>query len=90
MITELLNSVATVYDWKGFFTPNMKKLVKMPADSLQQFTGDYLLGKDTLTIVNCEGGLCIQQNRDSSNQFRLYFSDNATFSAKEAGMATTN
>ena len=83
VITELLNSVATVYEWKGFFTPTMKKLVKMPADSLKQFTGDFLMGKDTLTIVSCDGGLCIQKNRDSNNQLQLYYSGGMTFSAKE-------
>jgi CubicO group peptidase (beta-lactamase class C family) len=87
VITELLNSVATVYEWKGFFIPNIKKLFAIPADSLKQFTGDYLMGKDTLSIVSCEGGLCIQQNRDTSNQFKLYFSDEATFSAKEVSNA---
>ena len=83
VINELLNSVAIVYDWKGFYTPNIKKLVTLSADSLPQFTGDYLLGKDTLTIISCKEGLCIQQNRDTTNQFKLYFSDHMIFSAKE-------
>lgn len=40
-IRELLNSVATVYDWKDFYKPIKKKLVFVPDSLLAKYTGQY-------------------------------------------------
>ena len=61
VVNELLNSVARVYDWRGFYTPTFRKTVTVPKDTMQQYTGNYLLVKDTLTISFCDNVLCIQQ-----------------------------
>ncbi len=83
VITELLNSVARVYDWKGFYEPTFKKILKMPADSLHQYVGEFLIEKDTLKIIYCEKDLCLQQNDDKVNIYKLMFSDYNNFSVKE-------
>jgi hypothetical protein len=54
VINELLSSVAIVYGWKGFYKPTYRKTVTVPKDTLQQFLGDFLLQKDTLTISSAE------------------------------------
>lgn len=83
VIGELLNSVATVYDWKGFYTPTFKKIVTVPKDDLQQFVGNFLLGKDTLSISFCGNDLCIQQNGQPPAGYQMVFSDNHNFSVRE-------
>jgi len=83
VVSELLNSVATVYGWTGFYTPTMKKIFSPQTDSLQQFVGDYLLGRDTITLLSCKQGLCIQQNRHIESQFAVIFSEPLFFSIRE-------
>ena len=83
VINELMNSVAIVYDWKGFYNPTFKKLVKVPKDTLQQYIGKFLLMKDTLTILACGDNLCIQQNGQPATGYQMLFSDNTNFSIRE-------
>ena len=83
VISELLNSVATVYDWKGFYDPSFKKTVTVPRDSLQQYLGNYLLMKDTITILFCGDDLCIQQNGEPKPGYKMLFSDFRNFSIRE-------
>lgn len=83
VISELLNSVATVYDWKGFYNATFKKTVKVPKDSLLQYPGKYLLMKDTLTILFCGDNLCIQQNGEPKTGFQMHFTDFNNFSIRE-------
>ncbi len=83
LIAELLNSVAQVYNWKGFYTPTFKKLVTVPADTLQQYAGNYKMGNDTLTLKFTGNELVIQQNHQPVNGYKMYFSDNSSFSIKE-------
>jgi hypothetical protein len=68
VITELLNSVAMVYDWKGFYKPTFKKTVTVPKDTLQQLVGNFLLEKDTLTISFCGDNLCLQAESSARNR----------------------
>ena len=83
VVGELLNSVATVYDWKGFYTPTFRKSVILPKDTLQQFVGKFLLQKDTLSISFCGNDLCIRQNGQPAGGFQMLFSDNSNFSIRE-------
>jgi CubicO group peptidase (beta-lactamase class C family) len=83
VVGELLNSVATVYDWKGFYTPTFKQVVTIPKDTLQQFVGNFLLVKDTLSISFCGNDLCIKQNGQPPSGFQMIFSDNSNFSIRE-------
>jgi CubicO group peptidase (beta-lactamase class C family) len=85
VINEVVNSVGTVYGWKDFYTPNKKKLINLPKDSMSQFIGDYLLDKDTISVVSCEGGLCLEQNHSKS--IKIYFSEPTKFSALEVSNA---
>ena len=83
VVGELLNSVALVYDWKGFNTPTFRKSVTVPKDTLQQFVGKFLLQKDTLSISFCGNDLCIRQNGQPPAGFQMLFSDNSNFSIRE-------
>jgi len=83
VITELLNSVAIVYDWKGFYTPTFRKTVTLPKDTLQKLVGNFLLEKDTLTVSFCGDALCLQQNFQPATGYQMFFSDNNNFSVRE-------
>lgn len=83
VINELMNSVAIVYDWKGFYNPAFKKMVLLPKDTLQQYTGSYKIMNDTLTISFCGDGLCIQQNGQPPVGYKVIFTDNNNFSIAE-------
>jgi CubicO group peptidase (beta-lactamase class C family) len=83
VINELLNSVALVYDWKGFYKPTFKKTVVAPKDTLHQLIGNFLLEKDTLTISFCGDNLCLQQNRQPATGYQMFFSDYSNFSVRE-------
>ena len=85
IINEVVNSVGTVYGWKDFYTPNKKKLINLPKDSMSQFIGDFILDKDTLNVVACGSGLCIEQNH--ANPYKMYFSEPDKFSVMEVGNA---
>lgn len=83
VVGELLNSVAIVYGWKGFFEPTLKKTVTLPKDSLQQYVGSYNIMKDTLSISFCGEGLCIQQNGQPPVGYKIIFTDKNSFSIAE-------
>jgi len=83
VVSELLNSVAIVYDWKGFYSPVFKKKVLLPKDSLQQYTGNFRIMNDTLTVLFCGEGLCIQQNGQPAAGYKVIFSDPNNFSIAE-------
>ncbi|HZY36115.1 MAG TPA: serine hydrolase domain-containing protein [Mucilaginibacter sp.] len=42
---EITNSVATVYNWKGFYTPAIKKEVKVADSVLKTYPGKYKFGE---------------------------------------------
>ncbi|MCU0389381.1 MAG: beta-lactamase family protein [Chitinophagaceae bacterium] len=83
VISELLNSVARVYNWQGFFKPEFRKKVIPPADTLKAMVGNYKVFTDTITLKLCDEGLCIQQNGEPVNGYACIFSDNITFSMAE-------
>src|SRR5687768_15867027 len=47
---EIINSVATVYGWKGFYTPVVKKTIPLPDTLRQRYTGDYKFETNDLTV----------------------------------------
>lgn len=83
IITEVLNSVAQVYGWKDFYKPQFKKLFTVPVDTLQKYVGSYQLMKDTFSIKLCGNNLCLQQNGEPIDGYKMMFADYDTFSIKE-------
>ncbi len=83
IINEVLNSVATVYNWKNFYIPTFKKLFLIPRDSLSNYVGNYLLGNDTLSVSFCGEQLCIRQNGQPANGYTMLFTSATEFSVKE-------
>jgi CubicO group peptidase (beta-lactamase class C family) len=52
LIQEIVNSVATVYNWKGFYQPIYKKTMTVPDSTMQKYVGVYrVAGEDRFTII---------------------------------------
>ncbi|MEO5563499.1 MAG: serine hydrolase domain-containing protein [Chitinophagaceae bacterium] len=83
IISELVNSVASVYKWTNFFTPTFKKLVALPRDTMQAYVGNYLLMKDTFAVKLCGDQLCITQNNQPPGGFKMLFTSMSEASVKE-------
>ena len=54
-IQQIVNSVATVYNWKYFYNPIVKKAVTVPDGILQNYVGVYLAGEGEFTIIVKKG-----------------------------------
>jgi len=50
-IQEIINSVATVYNWKDFYKPIYKKAVTVAESTLQKYAGVYTAAEDRFTII---------------------------------------
>ncbi len=83
IINELLNSVARVYGWEGFYKPQFRKKVSPPIDTLSAIVGNYKVENDTLTLKLCPDGLCAQQNRQPAKGYACMFEDYRSFSLRE-------
>lgn len=82
IIGEVLNSVATVYNWEGFYKPVFRKKITPPADTLKAMLGSFKVMGDTLTLKLCAEGICIQQNQEPVS-FTCIFQDNSNFTIRE-------
>jgi len=83
IIPEITNSVAQVYGWKDFYTPTFRKTISVSSDTLQRYTGKYLMVKDSLSVELCGTGLCIRQNGQPPNGLNLLFNSTTEASIKE-------
>jgi hypothetical protein len=78
IIPEIINSVATVYGWNGFYTPEVKKLVTVHADTLKQYIGTYGLDNNIrLTVSMWDGKLYISQNGSPGTE--MHFTSDTEF-----------
>lgn len=55
-IQEVLNSVATAYNWKDFYTPIKKKLAFVPDTLLAKYIGDYYSENPPMKITISKNG----------------------------------
>jgi CubicO group peptidase (beta-lactamase class C family) len=73
---EIINSVATVYGWKNFFTPTVKKAVAVTSNMVNAYAGKYVLLKDTVQVIFTSVPTLIVND----NQFyRIYFTSAEDF-----------
>ena len=77
IIPEIINSVASVYQWKDFYQPVLKKVVHPDKGKLKDYVGEYTLGNITLRFKLQDEHLYI--NQQSSPYSRVYFETDDTF-----------
>lgn len=78
IIGEIINSVATVYGWKDFYNPVVKKEVKPAVEKLKSYQGTYQLGANKFTFTLQNDRMYISQNGNKAVQM-YFFSDDAFF-----------
>lgn len=88
IINELANSIARVYGWKDFYTPTFRTVYRPSKDTLQMYTGNYLLEKDTISISICGDEICLLQNGQPEGGLKTIFSNATTFTLPEIPGAT--
>ena len=76
ILMEIINSVAVVYDWKQFYEPQFKKVVKINSDILETYLGEYKIGNIILSIKKLDDGIIIYQGNEKS---KLNFISNTDF-----------
>ena len=81
IMNEIINSVATVYKWKDFYTPAVRKAMAVTANTLNPYTGKYVLDKDTVTITSDNGKTLLHVSNGES--YRIYFSTEEDFFSPE-------
>jgi CubicO group peptidase (beta-lactamase class C family) len=77
IIDEIINSVAKTYGWKNFYKPSFKKVVQVPVDILEKYTGNYELNNIILTIKMIGQHLYLIQNGDEALQ--MFFTSDKDF-----------
>jgi CubicO group peptidase (beta-lactamase class C family) len=84
ILNEVVNSVATVYGWKDFYKPVLKKTMPVPDSLFALYAGKYLWNRDTMTISR-------QGNADYISftpieKYRIYFTSVDEFFSKEISL----
>ncbi len=96
LLPEVINSVATVYNWKDFYNPVSKKVVAVPENILQTYPGIYMYGKDWGSILKKDNeyflfsdGIYSKMYFSSPNSFfNMEFSTEKEFVNNEKGIVT--
>lgn len=81
---EIVNSVARVYNWKGFYTPKIKKLINPSAAVLEKYIGKYTFMTETYAVTKENGGLVFH---DGGNKLKMYFTSETEFFIQEISEA---
>jgi CubicO group peptidase (beta-lactamase class C family) len=84
IVPEIINSVSIVYGWKGFYQPQIKKVIKLNDELLDNYIGKYKAGKNEFSIEKNGSEIFINTN---GTKRQLYFTSETDFFTKEAANA---
>ena len=77
LFNEIINSVATIYDWKNFYSPVVKREIVVPDSLMQAYLGKYKIVNDTLSVIKKSDGIYLDFG--DNMQWKIHFSDNTHF-----------
>lgn len=81
ILEEIVNSVASVYNWKDYYLPLKIRPVDVSGEILDNYAGKYNLDGTTGTIRKTPGGLVI--NAYGTDDWKLYFTTDSDFRIRE-------
>lgn len=55
ILQEIVNAVSVVYGWTGYYTPQMRTLVKVPDNILSEYAGQYELSPEFKLTITKDG-----------------------------------
>lgn len=77
LLSEVVNSLAAVYNWKDFYTPKIKEVVTVNNEILKSYTGNYKLYRNTFNVTLEKEGLMLRLN--SKTKYKIYFTSDTDF-----------
>jgi CubicO group peptidase (beta-lactamase class C family) len=77
LLSEVINSLAAVYNWKDFYTPKIKTVVNVKNEILKSYVGNYKLYRNTFNVTLEKEGLVLRL--DSKTKYKLYFTSDTDF-----------
>jgi CubicO group peptidase (beta-lactamase class C family) len=80
IIEEIVNSVASVYQWKDFYQPVIKKVIPVAEKILDSYLGTYDLNGDTITITKRDGDLFVNFR---GMLWKIFFTSDTDFFVQE-------
>jgi CubicO group peptidase (beta-lactamase class C family) len=81
ILEEIANSVATVYKWKDYYLPDIKKVVDVEPSVLEKYVGKYNLDGTTVTFKMADKGLSVNVSGDLL--WKVYFTSDTEFFIRE-------
>jgi CubicO group peptidase (beta-lactamase class C family) len=81
ILEEIANSVATVYKWKDYYLPEIKKIVDVDEIVLEKYAGKYDLNGTTITIK--KDGKVLLLNVAGDHFWKVYFTTDSDFFIRE-------
>jgi CubicO group peptidase (beta-lactamase class C family) len=78
---EIANSVATVYHWKDYYLPEIKKVVDVDTSILDKYTGKYSIEGRTAVFKKSDTGLSVNIRGDML--WKVYFTSDSDFFIRE-------
>jgi CubicO group peptidase (beta-lactamase class C family) len=81
ILEEIANSVATVYKWKDYYLPEIKKVVDIDESIAARYPGKYELNGTKITIKMSESGLVLNATGDLF--WNVYFTSDSDFFIRE-------
>jgi CubicO group peptidase (beta-lactamase class C family) len=76
IMDEVINSIATIYNWKDFYTPRVRKAIAVTENMINAYTGSYVLFKDTVQISFNKKPMLAVSNGE---KYPIYFSSEQDF-----------
>jgi CubicO group peptidase (beta-lactamase class C family) len=81
LFNEIINSVATIYNWKNFYSPVIKREIVVPDSIVQAYIGKYKMRNDTLSVIKKSDGIYLDVG--DNTQWKIHFSDITHFFVSE-------
>src|SRR5664279_283955 len=78
---EIVNSVASVYKWKDYYLPEIKKVVDVDSSLLDKYAGKYIL--DGKTAIFKKNGDVLSVNVLGDLFWKVYFTSDSDFLIRE-------
>lgn len=79
---EIANSVASVYKWKDYYLPEIKKVVQVEASLLDKYAGKYDLNGKSIIFKRSGKSLMVTGPGDSF--WNVYFTSDSDFFVRES------
>jgi hypothetical protein len=81
IIEELVNSVATVYKWKDYYLPDVKKVVDVDKSILEKYVGKYDMNGTSVIFKMSNTDLAVNVFGDLL--WKVYFTSDSEFFIRE-------